>query len=466
MEPIKTKVEQVSVTFGDSINKTVNSNITVDNPVDIINKSNNVYVPTAEDYDFNEEYENVGEIIQSVEPELKVTPNTTVTDFFNEHGNNSNGTFGVDQHILANLTSGDVNLADFNLNDILYDSEDETKALVLFLEEAGALSTEEEAQEFANALATGSVNTSNVEFINALILYIAEGSANASQEEITKRLIALCSNLNQNNKFNYLLDKLKAQGFSEQDALFIMQNIDCGTGVCSYAATVNAIFAQYMNNPDKFEEIFGFPMFDEDGTLNGEELLLELYLFANSVENGGNLFVQDPNDPSKRTVIYDPNNISETMKNQVFILTAVGINEQILIDFIASKQPNLTFNCGSSLQIPDGQKVIDTVQGLLDQGKPVAISIIPKNANMPVFMTEIKDDGTKAIATINGGHAVYVTGITEDGDLIISSWGKKYIISAKDLDASNTIVNTMEITVQQQQTPILIERNPEPNGGN
>ena len=34
---------------------------------------------------------------------------------------------------------------------------------------------------------------------------------------------------------------------------------------------------------------------------------------------------------------------------------------------------------------------------------------------------------------IDGGHAITVTGITEDGRYIVSSWGEKYYINPSDI---------------------------------
>lgn len=458
MESLKTKINYEGASFK-TINKSQSYNSDLDNTVNTsINNSNT----EIESYDFDDELaNNDGGTIKITQTTLKVPasfpnneeqqtqqldikPNSTYSDFFDEHGNSGSYTYGVDQNILSDLKSGNVGLYKYSLSDILYDPSIEEKSLAEFLQENGNLSTAEQGQAFADAIITGEINTNDINFISSLILYIAEASSQVSEEEITQRLVKLCSSMNENSKFTNLVNKLKDKGFSEKDAVFIIENLN-SIGACSYASTSNAIFSLFMNNPEQFQMVFGFPMYDQDGTFNGEELILDLYLFANSVENGGGLFIQDRNDPNKMNVIYDENDISQTMMNQITLTTAYGIYEWILDDYLKSKGTSLTFSCNSTPNVSDGQTVIEIVQDALANGEAVSIGLHPKSENMPIFMTKIKDDGTKGLSTINGGHSVFVTGITETGEIIISSWGEKFILSAADLNASDTTINEIQI---------------------
>lgn len=51
--------------------------------------------------------------------------------------------------------------------------------------------------------------------------------------------------------------------------------------------------------------------------------------------------------------------------------------------------------------------------------------------------TEYQKEGTI------GGHFVVITGVTEDGDYIVSSWGKRFILKKSDFDkiVSYTVID-------------------------
>ena len=78
--------------------------------------------------------------------QLDIKPNSTYSDFFDEHGNSGSYTYGVDQNILSDLKSGNVGLYNYSLSDILYDPSIEEKSLAEFLQENGNLSTAEQGQ--------------------------------------------------------------------------------------------------------------------------------------------------------------------------------------------------------------------------------------------------------------------------------------------------------------------------------
>lgn len=464
---VNTKVNSVSIDLDNSTSEIHNNEFSAEKASTVINSYTSNNVTPVETYDVEAETtdstitignmtvtihrEDIDNPNNSGEPKIDIHPQSIYTDFLEEHGSTGDNTFGVDQGILGDLEGGNSGLIDFNINDILYDDSIEEKSLAEVLKERGNLDTVEGLTAFTDALVNGTINTHDMDFIGSLIIYISEAAPQASQDEILQKLLSLCENLNEsiyiseNDKFNTIFNKLKEMGFSEEDSLFIIENLD-SIGACSYASTANAIFSRFKDNQTQFEMIFGFPMYDEDGTFNAEELLLDLYLFANSEENGGKLFAVDPNDPNKMTINYDPINSSQTMEEQVYITTSAGINENLLKEYLKSKGTSFTFICNSIEGVPDGTQVVETIQAALESGKLVSIGLHPKSDSTPIPMTLINDDGTQGRpVTINGGHSVYVTGITENGDLVISSWGKKYIISISDLNQSNTTINEIEI---------------------
>ena len=51
---------------------------------------------------------------------------------------------------------------------------------------------------------------------------------------------------------------------------------------CHYMAVVNTIFAQYVGREELFEKTFGFPMYDENGHVNSDLLMLDFYARQNA----------------------------------------------------------------------------------------------------------------------------------------------------------------------------------------
>ena len=68
-------------------------------------------------------------------------------------------------------------------------------------------------------------------------------------------------------------------------------------GACSYATYANVIVDLYKDDPIQFEKDFGYPLYSvsKNGNVvcNGELVMAELFLYYNSVQNGGELLTVD-----------------------------------------------------------------------------------------------------------------------------------------------------------------------------
>lgn len=242
-------------------------------------------------------------------------------------------------------------------------------------------------------------------------------------------------------QYFYLKEKLTNMGYSKRDASVILSGID-NTGACSYASVASEIFSTFRDNPSSFHEYFGFSMYytDEIGNmnLNESELLLDLYLYANDVQNGGSLF-QDHHvisfDAFKGDLFDRP--ILNADK-QIYMSTSNGINDSILKPYLNSKGLDFT----SSTTLVKNQFISDeAMQNIANQiqkdirenttqyslgiykGKQ-EIRMIPLG-NAPYVTTNTWGEG-------EGGHAVTVTSVTNDG-FVVSSWGERYLIPYIDL---------------------------------
>ena len=167
---------------------------------------------------------------------------------------------------------------------------------------------------------------------------------------------------------------------------------------CGYVALVNTIFMKFAHDPAGFQRIFGFPMYNH-GDLNYDRMIMDLYC---------------------TTDLAGINDISDGMPGG----TSDHDRARIVSRYLASK--------GIATRTQANVKVTpDNVRSILKSNDGLIIGY--RNDNL------YNEDGSKA-CTIKGGHAMTVTGVTDDGRYIVSSWGDKYYIPASEVDAGDTFM--------------------------
>lgn len=249
-------------------------------------------------------------------------------------------------------------------------------------------------------------------------------------------------NSKQNEKlYSRLIKKIEDYGFSKEDADLILNIIDTdGPGVCTYASTCNEIFHQFSGNPELFKEIFGYDMYKNGIDLNSEELLLDLYLYANDKANGGYLW---ENGKLNEKLKYGEVNPMGTELidggSMRYMSSSSSVNTKIINGFLSSKNPNLNYSTYINYNI----STIDYplwVKSQLEEGKSFRLSIHynPESIYYKTVVHMISDDEEiypstdTSIWGEGGGHSVTVTGINNVG-YEVSSWGNKYTIPYEDL---------------------------------
>lgn len=255
-----------------------------------------------------------------------------------------------------------------------------------------------------------------------------------------------------------LKDKLISRGFNNSQASVILSSVD-DVGACSYAAKANSIFYQFSNNPKLFEERFGFPMYkvSSDGktVLNSTELLLDMYVFANDTDNGGNLFSRNYDGSY---LFFTDNRIDVFGKpmlnteNQAYLSALSGSNNFILSKYLNSKglkwdSYNLIENLPNSV-LPDNEfnSYINAINASINEGKSVQLNITSVGNNINLYSTNPKIYGnystkdwvrreTNSFGNVeekHAGHAVFITGMDRDG-FFVSSWGREFKILFDEL---------------------------------
>ena len=259
-------------------------------------------------------------------------------------------------------------------------TEDELIAL-----DIGLCTPEERAayfREIYRRLLDTTLNSDTVEKLRGLLdrmtpedsmslVYDTDGNYGGDQGSPKSRF------LNDTEFQNYMYALLPGMTEDEIKA-YLMKYSDVG---CSYMAMANTIFVEYANRPDEFERIFGFPMYDANGRFNFDFLALDIY--SNSGNEGKGTL------PRSQKKIFDR--------------------------YLESK--------GVPGSVTNKKYDVGTIEEALMNGHQVILE------QKPVLLYNM--DGTPRKPDKHG-HSVIVTGVMGDGTLIVSSWGKQYLVRPDD----------------------------------
>ena len=246
-------------------------------------------------------------------------------------------------------------------------------------------------------------------------------------------------------EYDYLKKKIVSKGFTDTQASVILSSIN-DLGACSYIGKENTIFYKFANNPSFFEKKFGFSMYKIDSSgkkvLNSNELLLDLYLFANDTANGGKLFSKNYDNTynilnSDTRIDVLGRYILDT-KNQVFLSDTKGSNNDVLSKYMKSKGLKwdsyniLLNNPGKAISDIEFNSYIDAINSEIGRGKIAQLNIFRYGEKINMYSTNPKSYGNHSSLDFSSGHAVSITGMDSEG-FFVSSWGREYKILFNDL---------------------------------
>ena len=193
---------------------------------------------------------------------------------------------------------------------------------------------------------------------------------------------------------------------------------------CGYAAMVNTIISQYEGRPADFKRDFGYDMYDSNGDPNFNLLMVDLYSATDNRNPDGSI---NKYEDFKWGMIlgdgwyctYDPwtdttgsgTSIEERGQKIAYFLNQHGVSCDVE-----------TYQ-GQKLTVKQYERMINN--GLVEHGQ-VSIRV----SGDPVIMRDANGNETYSFS---GGHALTVTGTTENGLLRVSSWGKVYYIDPSDM---------------------------------
>lgn len=227
---------------------------------------------------------------------------------------------------------------------------------------------------------------------------------------------------------------------------------------CSYVADINAIFNSYIGREDDFLADFGFPMYDEKGELNYEMLLVDFYLSTRDIVyldgyDGYRAYMNSmmsyyKNHPDEYKNKYGTDfldsegNITESgyanldKEYHDYIeagVTEVTINGEGYSAYgVGNKLEHYAAEHGCETDIVDmgDTPTDDEIKKMIEQGYTVVFYARE-------FELEKEDGSPYHDGQIIGPHEMTITGITEDGRYIVSTWGKKLYLDPDDIDSED-----------------------------
>lgn len=200
-------------------------------------------------------------------------------------------------------------------------------------------------------------------------------------------------------------------GYSDKEIEELLEKLN--SEGCGYVAFANIIVDEYRRNEEEFEQIFGFPLFLE--SVNGgtyvdyNRLIVDLYCASDNHKKIKSIWreydIYDENEDFSPT-----NGWGTTPEDRIYRFERYmkEHNISVRIENIDCKQDEVYQRCKNETR----------------SGNRVIISTCP-------VRLESKEGEP---AQMDGGHAMTVTGLTDDGRIEVSSWGEKYYISPEDSD--------------------------------
>lgn len=170
---------------------------------------------------------------------------------------------------------------------------------------------------------------------------------------------------------------------------------------CGYVALINTIFNQFVGKEEEFEKTFGFPMYGEDGDLNYDAMITDFYAATD-------------NHNKKGILMFSRDEIDESEDESA--TKGTGTNRKSR----EYRWEKYLKEHGIDVDVKNVEVTLDNYDEMASQGDLV---VGMKPCILYNSSGEIAHDNIEDI-----GHAMTITGKTDDGMYKVSSWGKEYYI--------------------------------------
>lgn len=185
---------------------------------------------------------------------------------------------------------------------------------------------------------------------------------------------------------------------------------------CGYVAMINTLFDAFTDNRSGFFEAFGFDMYAADGTLNYNQVLVDLYCSMDNHNGIDFLFFTIDYYADKEDMVY-----GDSDKDGKFEWTEkpFGNNE------IQMKYRWETYCKRHGIDVTVKISRLVTPKNFPKHAKDGSVCILC--SKFTLYNEEQKP------TSIKGGHFMIITDVTPDKKYVVSSWGKRYTLDPKDI---------------------------------
>lgn len=164
---------------------------------------------------------------------------------------------------------------------------------------------------------------------------------------------------------------------------------------CGYVALVNSIFLRFYGQEEQFGDVFGFSMYDADGKLNFNDLLVDFY-FATDNHN--------------RFLGFDYYDSKEDKNYEKGYGTTLETSKWRFEQYMKKH--------GIRVKLELIKPRLYNIEEQLLKG-PITVSVNP---------TCLYDVEGNLIHDAKGGHTMSVVGVSNKGYVKVSSWGREYYV--------------------------------------
>ena len=249
-----------------------------------------------------------------------------------------------------------------------------------------------------------------------------------------------------NEVYSRLIDKLVKEYniVDEVEAAEILHGIDSKRGVCSFDAGANGIVEKFKNNPQKYWNLFQYDLFNISNkrySLNGEELLLDFFMFANKdnvlkqVENGKFKIAEVP-------VLKDNEVVKESALDHYkipYTKGMLGIDRELLERFLNTRKGNVLekvkvgdnvryrfkYDCHVQKDnyyignIADFDNFINDLKKAKEDGGSLILIRRAEDGEVQEYIDEKGE-----VYAFEGRHAVHIVDILDDSFVVVN-WGNR-----------------------------------------
>ena len=199
---------------------------------------------------------------------------------------------------------------------------------------------------------------------------------------------------------------------------------------CGYISCINTIFDNYSYlSDDEWKNMFGFDRMNNNyHQYNYQYLFLDLFLFYQQELN----HYENINELLGNESLYESSEDIAISNESLAIEGANGMDSDYLIDIMKKYYDKYNINAEVSSIDCSNENFINEAEQAFRNGRKIIIATENINIYYPYDI-----DNNELIDDLYMGdfsaHSFTLTGITEDGNWIVSTWGKELIINSEDL---------------------------------